>query len=118
MSRISEKVAYLDGLMDGMEIKDEKYAKLFNAIIDALDVIAEEISDHEDILEDHDDSIDEIFDTLDEHEEIELYWKDKNRFMFDLADDAHACGKKQVPAIALAMVKLYENSFNYPSCGG
>ena len=54
---------------------------------------------------------------LDEHEEIEWYWKDKNRFMFDLADDAHACGKKQVPAIALSMVKLYENSFNYPSCG-
>ena len=53
---------------------------------------------------------------LDEHEEIELYWKDKNRFMFDLADDAHGCGKKQVPAIALSMVKLYENSFNYPSC--
>ena len=54
---------------------------------------------------------------LDEHEEIELYWKDKNRFMFDLADDAHCCGKKQIPAIALSMVKLYENSFNYPSCG-
>ena len=70
MSRISEKVAYLDGLMDGMELKDEKYAKLFNAIIDALDVIAEEISDHEDILQDHDDSIDEIFETLDEHDEI------------------------------------------------
>lgn len=55
---------------------------------------------------------------LDEHEEIELYWKDKNRFMFDLADDAHGCGKTQVPAIALSMVKLYENSSNYPSCGG
>ena len=54
---------------------------------------------------------------LDEHEEIELSWKDKDRFMFDLADDAHACGKTQVPAIALAMVKLYENSSNYPSCG-
>ena len=54
---------------------------------------------------------------LDEHEQIELRWKDAKRFMFDLADDAHACGKKQVPAIALAMVKLYENSFNYPSCG-
>lgn len=54
---------------------------------------------------------------LDEHEEIELSWKDKDRFMFDLADDAHACGKTQVPAIALAMVKLYENSHNYP-CGG
>ena len=54
---------------------------------------------------------------LDEHEELECYWRDKSRFMFDLADDAHACGKKQVPAIALAMVKLYENSFNYSSCG-
>lgn len=54
---------------------------------------------------------------LDEHEEIALSWKDKDTFMFDLANDAHACGKKQVPAIALAMVKLYENSFNYP-CGG
>ena len=54
---------------------------------------------------------------LDEHEEIELSWKDKDKFMFDLADDAHACGKTQVPAIALAMVKLYENMRNYP-CGG
>ena len=54
---------------------------------------------------------------LDEHEQIELKWKDKNKFMFDLADDAHACGKIQVPAIALSMVKLYENASNYPSCG-
>ena len=55
---------------------------------------------------------------LDEHEEIDLHWKDKDRFMFDLADDAHACGKTQVPAIALSMVKLYENASNYHSCGG
>ena len=54
---------------------------------------------------------------LDTHERIELSWKKKGRFMFDLADDAHACGGRQVPAIALAMAKLYENSFNYPSGG-
>ena len=54
---------------------------------------------------------------LDEHEQIELSWKDADRFMFDLADDAHACGKKQVPAIALSMVKLYENTRNYPRGG-
>ena len=53
---------------------------------------------------------------LDEHEKLECYWRAKDRFMFELADDAHACGKKQVPAIALAMVKLYENYSNYPSC--
>ena len=54
---------------------------------------------------------------LDEHEELECYWRAKDRFMFELADDAHACGKKQVPAIALAMVKLYENAHNYPCSG-
>ncbi len=70
MSRISEKVAYLDGLMEGMNIKDDKYAKLFTAIVDTLDVIAEEISDHEDILDDLEDSVDEIFENLDEYDEI------------------------------------------------
>ena len=54
---------------------------------------------------------------LDANEELEYYWKNKGKFMFDLADDAHACGKKQVPAIALSMVKLYENASNYPGCG-
>ncbi len=70
MSRISEKVAYLDGLMEGMNIKDDKYAKLFSAIVDTLDLIAEEVSDHEDILDDLEDSVDEIFENLDEYDEI------------------------------------------------
>lgn len=70
MSRISEKVAYLDGLMEGLNLKDDKYAKLFSAIVDTLDVIAEEISDHEDILDDLEDSVDEIFENLDEYDEI------------------------------------------------
>ena len=34
MSRISEKVAYLDGLMEGLNIQDDKYAKVFTAIVD------------------------------------------------------------------------------------
>lgn len=54
---------------------------------------------------------------LDEHERIEFRWKDKTRFMFDLADNAHCADGRQVPAIALAAVKLYENASNYP-CGG
>ena len=51
---------------------------------------------------------------LDEHEIIEFRWKDKGRFMFDLADNAHCSDGRQVPAIALAAVKLYENARNYP----
>lgn len=54
---------------------------------------------------------------LDEHEKIIFSWKDKDRFIFDLADDAHAENGRIVPAIALSAVKLYENLKNYPSCG-
>ena len=70
MSRISEKVAYLDGLMEGLEIEDAKQKKLFNAIIDALDSIAEELSDHDDAIEELNDSIDEIYDDMDDYDEI------------------------------------------------
>jgi hypothetical protein len=54
---------------------------------------------------------------LDEYERIEFRWKAKTRFMFDLADNAHCADGRQIPAIALAAVKLYENASNYP-CGG
>ena len=70
MSRISEKVAYLDGLMEGLNIQEDKYAKIFTAIVDALDLIAEEISDHEDALADLDDSVEEIFENLDEYDDF------------------------------------------------
>lgn len=54
---------------------------------------------------------------LDEHERLKFGWKGKNRFMFDLADDAHCSDGRQIPAIALAAVKLYENMKNYPTGG-
>lgn len=75
MSKISEKVAYLDGLMDGIDLKDPQLKKLFNAIIDALDEIAEEISDHEDAIAEIDESLDDVYDAMDEYDEI-LYGED------------------------------------------
>lgn len=86
MSRISEKVAYLDGLLEGMNVKDDKYAKLFTAIVDTLDLIAEEVSDHEDILDDLEDSVDEIFENLDEYDEI-LFDEDEDEAEEDFDDD-------------------------------
>ena len=70
MSRISEKVAYLDGLMEGLNIQEDKYAKIFTAIVDTLDLIAEEMADHEDTLADLDESVDEIFENLDEYDDF------------------------------------------------
>lgn len=75
MSKISEKVAYLDGLMDGLDLEDVKLKKLFTAIIDALDEIAEEISDHEDAIAEIDESLDDVYDAMDEYDDI-LYGED------------------------------------------
>ena len=54
---------------------------------------------------------------LDEHERLKFGWKDKRSFMFDLADDAHCSDGRQIPTIALAAVKLYENTRNYQTGG-
>lgn len=86
MSRISEKVAYLDGLMEGMNIKDDKYAKLFTAIVDTLDVIAEEMSDHADIIDDLEDSVEEIFDNLNEYDDMLFGDEEEDDDDFDAED--------------------------------
>lgn len=75
MNKISEKVAYLDGLMDGLDLEDVKLKKLFTAIIDALDEIAEEISDHEDAIAEIDESLDDVYDAMEDYDEI-LYGED------------------------------------------
>ena len=83
MSRISEKVAYLDGLMEGLNIHEDKYAKIFTAIVDTLDLIAEEMADHEDTLADLDDSVEEIFENLDEYDDF-LYGDEDEDDFFEI----------------------------------
>ncbi|MCI6770967.1 MAG: hypothetical protein PUF31_01485 [Oscillospiraceae bacterium] len=62
---VSEKVAYLRGLMEGLDIDDDsKEGKLFSAIVDTLDEIASEISDMEEDFEDLSDYVEEIDEDL------------------------------------------------------
>ena len=58
MSYISEKVAYLDGLADGLKLKDEGTDKVLRGIIETLGAIAE-------ALEEQDESIDDLSDCVD-----------------------------------------------------
>ncbi len=67
---VSEKVAYLKGLMEGLDLdEDKKEAKLFNAIIETLDEVASELSDMEEDMEDLADYIEEIDEDLGDVEE-------------------------------------------------
>ena len=71
---ISEKVAYLKGLAEGLALDtDTKEGKLLTAIIDVLDDMAEKFVDLEDELCDVEDGLDAVSDDLSDVEET-LYF--------------------------------------------
>ena len=68
---IMEKVAYLKGLMEGMEIDtDKKEGKLLAAIIDILDDIALEIEDLKDYADELGEGLDAVSDDLEDVEDL------------------------------------------------
>ena len=71
---ISEKVAYLKGLAEGLKLDEEtKEGKLIAAIIDVLDAMAEGFADMEDEMIDLEDGLDAVSDDLSDVEET-LYF--------------------------------------------
>lgn len=73
---ITEKVAYLKGLAEGMELDSgKKEGKLLTAIIDVLEDIALELSDIEDAQEELGDGLDAVSDDLEDVEDL-LYGDD------------------------------------------
>jgi hypothetical protein len=78
--KLPEKVSYLQGLMDGMEIDTgTKEGKLFKAIADILDDMAIQ-------LEDLEDQVDEITEAVDEIDE-DLGELEKDVYSCDCCDD-------------------------------
>jgi len=79
MSYISEKVAYLEGLADGLEIEKDPDGKLVKGILDVLGAIAEELDEQAETLDDLSDCLDEVYDEIDAIEE-DLYDDDDDDF--------------------------------------
>ena len=80
-----EKVAYLKGLLEGLELdEDAKETKLFKAIIDTLAQIASDLEDAEDDIidmgEQIEDIVDEITDLEDDFDDVvdDLYDEDED----------------------------------------
>ena len=68
---ISEKVSYLKGLMEGLNIDEQtNEGKLFTAIVDVLDEIALEIEDLTDEVMELGDGLDVVSDDLSDVEDI------------------------------------------------
>ena len=84
---ISEKVAYLKGLAEGLNLDEStKEGKLLLAIVDVLDEMADEFADIEDEIVDLEDGLDAVSDDLNDVEE----------FLYETSDDGYtgiyACG--------------------------
>ena len=77
---ISEKVAYLKGLMEGMNLSaDSNEGKLFRAIVNVLDEIALQVEDLTDEVMELGDGLDVISDDLGDVEDI-IYDEDDDDY--------------------------------------
>ncbi len=112
---ISEKVAYLKGLMEGMKVDtDSNEGKLFAAIVDVLDEIALEIEDLTDEVVELGDGMDVISDDLSDVEDI-VYDED------DEDDEEEECYATTCPEceeeIYFDDTMLEDGEIECPNCG-
>lgn len=104
---VTERVAYLKGLAEGMELDAEsKEGKMLNAIIDVLGDMAFEISDMQDVVGELGDQIDMIDEDLDGLEEVVYGDEDE--------DDDECCDEEDDEEYE-AEGDLYE--ITCPTCG-
>lgn len=64
MMKLTKKVAYIRGLIDGLNPKDDDTAKIIAAIVDVLGDMADAIEEIDDVVNDLDEYIGEIDDDL------------------------------------------------------
>ena len=114
---ISEKIAYLKGLMEGMNVDTESNeGKLFAAVVDVLDEIALEVEDLTDEVVELGDGLDVISDDLSDVEDI-VYdeWDD------DEEDEEEECYATTCPEceeeIFFDDTMLEDGEIICPNCG-
>ena len=69
MGYMKEKVAYLKGLAEGMNIGEEGQGKLLNAMMSTMDEMADAIDENEAAMAEIDECLDDIYDELDNIDE-------------------------------------------------
>ena len=122
---ITEKVAYLKGLAEGMELDTEKKeGKLLSAIIDVLEDIALELQDIEDTQEELGEGLDVVSDDLEDVEDL-LFGEDDDEdddlYEPDELDSSEDCYATTCPnceeTIYFDESVLEEGQVLCPNCG-
>ena len=123
---ITEKVAYLKGLAEGMELDtDKKVGKLLAAIIDTLDDIALELEDIKDEQAELADGLDAVSDDLEDVENVVFdEWDDEeddSDYYYDDLDEDRECYATTCPTceetIYFDESVLEDGEVLCPNCG-
>ena len=122
---ITEKVAYLKGLAEGMELDtDKKEGKLLAAIIDVLDDIALELQDIEDEQAELSEGLDAVSDDLEDVEDVVFEdWDedDEDEYEEDELDEDEDCYATTCPTceetIYFDESVLADGEVVCPNCG-
>jgi len=64
-----ERIAYLEGLLEGLKVEDEDTRRVYEAIVEALRALSSEIEEHEEILTEQQEFLGELADYCEELEE-------------------------------------------------
>lgn len=80
-SYMKEKVAYIRGLMDGLAIADEGQKKLFTAIVETLDVMADAIEENETSINELDECVDDIYEEIESIDDCLFDDEDEDDFV-------------------------------------
>lgn len=84
---ISEKVSYIKGLLDGMELEDAKENKIITAIVDVLTDIAADVEDLEEECAELCEQIDAVDEDLASLEDIIYEDDEEDDYDDDVEDD-------------------------------
>ena len=121
---ISEKVAYLKGLAEGLALDtDTKEGKLIAAIIDVLDEMSIRFEDIDDNLVDLEDGLDAVSDDLEDVEDVvfEDWDEDDDEYEEDELDEDEDCYATTCPTceetIYFEESVLADGEVICPNCG-
>ncbi len=121
MMRLTEKVAYIRGLIDGLNPKDDDTSKIIAAIVDVLGDMADAIEEIDDVVNDLDEYIGEIDDDLEAVEDYLCEDEDDDCCDCDCCD----CGDDEYYTIICPKCNeefcvdediIDEGSINCPNC--
>ena len=119
---ISEKVAYLKGLAEGLKLDSEtKEGKVLLAIIDVLDAMAEEFKDVEDEIVEVEDGLDAVSEDLSDLEETVYFALDDEDEEEDDEDDDEVfvttCPECEEEEVVFDESVLEDGEVICPNCG-